>query len=392
MMKKIVFIMLCILVVLSGCFTAKENETSFMDDWLRAADLQARETPEMLYEKAKQEGILTIYTVSTRMMDVAKSFERQYPGLVTKVLDLRADEMIERVKKNGESGVYESDIIFCTDVDGSLSKDLIPNKLAFKYTPYDIADKMLPGYDEEYLSVLGEVIVIGYNDLIHSKSPVSNWWELTEEQWRGKVYAPNPAKSVTTLAALSMMQKYEQELEKAYYERYGEKLVSQNGEGATETFIRRLFENGLNIVNSSDEAAEAIGAPGFAEDNVCIIVSSKIRLREIGYNIAISYETVPFNGFVNPVNISVAGGAKNVSAAKLFIRWILGETDGAGEGYKPFLQNGAWSTRVDVKSESTFALDDADFIYTDGSYVYEHRSEILAFWEKVLAERERKTP
>ncbi len=383
-MKKYIILLLCF-ILLFGCSKTQTTYKSEMDKWLEKANLSARETQEELYEKAKSEGILVVYTVSTRMVDVAKSFEKHYPELTVKVYEFRADETVEKVKQGAGNG--ECDIIFCTDVDGSLTKDLIPKGLAFKYTPYDIADKLLPGCDEEYLSVLGELIVIGYNSALHDEPPVSNWWELTEPKWSGKVYAPNPAKSVTTLSAISMLFKYEAMLEQAYFERYGEKFEPQNGEGAAKTFVRRLLENGLNIVNSSDETAEAIGAPGYSEDNLGIIVSSKLRLRDIGYTLNMSYEAVPFKGIANPVNIMIAGGAKNVSSAKLFIRWILGETDGQGEGYKPYLQNGAWSTRVDVKSQSQGSLEQMGVIFTDGAFVYDNREEILAFWEKVLAQR-----
>ncbi len=386
MKKSFLLILCCCFLLVSGCSQKQITENSSMDEWVKDANLHGEETPEELYEKAKSEGILTIYTVSTRIFDVVKSFEKQYPGLTVKVYDLRADELVEKVRQIGES-TFDCDIVFCTDVDGSLTRDLIPNKRVFKYTPYDIADKMLPGCDDEYLSVMGELIVIGYNGALHDKPPVSNWWELTEKQWYGKVYAPNPAKSVTTLGTISMMFKYESMLEQAYYNRYGIRFEPQNGEGAAETYVRRLLENGLNIVNSSDETAEAIGASG-AEDNLGIIVSSKVRQRDIGYTLLNNYDADPVAGFANPGNIMLAGGTKNINSAKLFIRWILGESDGQGEGYKPFLQNGAWSTRSDVQSLSPNSLDRMKLIYTDGDYVFENRSEILAFWEKVLSERD----
>ena len=52
----------------------------------------------------------------------------------------------------------------------------------------------------------------------------------------------------------------------------------------------------------------------------------------------------------------IAGGAKNINSAKLFIRWILGEADGNGEGGKPFLQEGAWPSRTDAHGGSFFNI------------------------------------
>ena len=78
----------------------------------------------------------------------------------------------------------------------------------------------------------------------------------------------------------------------------------------------------------------------------------------------------------------IAGGSKNVNAAKLFIRWILGEADGNGEGYKPFLQEGAWPARTDVTGGASRKLEDINVIYTDEEYTTKQREIFLEFWNK----------
>ena len=380
-----------ILCLVLGSFTACTKQESLpdhtMEQWLENARLDAEETPQELYEKAKQEGILTIYTASTRMMDVAKSFEKQYPGLTVSVVDLRADELVGLVEKTIEAKEYACDLIFCTDVDGAMTKRLIPNQMAFRYMPKDIEPQLVNGLHPEVTSVLAEVIGITYNDRLFNAPPISNWWELTEPQWKDKVYAPNPARSVTTLATFAMMLKNEKVLEQAYLQHYGKAFTPENGESIAFAFMRKLVENGLHIVNSSDDVADAVGLPGVKEQRLGIMVSSKLRLRPIGYDLQICYDTMPLCGVVNPVNIMVAGGAKNSNSAKLFVRWVLGEADGTGEGYLPFLQEGAWSVRKDVTSQSTKKLEDMKVVYTDGNFVYENKEKILSFWEQLIAER-----
>ena len=71
-------------------------------------------------------------------------------------------------------------------------------------------------------------------------------------------------------------------------------------------------------------------------------------------------------------------GARNVNAAKLFIRWILGEADGKGEGYKPYFKSGAWSMRTDVADESIIPMESLKLWNLDSDYVYEHKEEMLA--------------
>ena len=96
----------------------------------------------------------------------------------------------------------------------------------------------------------------------------------------------------------------------------------------------------------------------------------------------VCYDLEPFAGVINPANILIAGGAKNINSAKLFVRWILGETDGKGEGYKPFLQEGAWPSRVDVEGGASKKLEDINVIYTDETYSAKNREAFLKFWNQ----------
>ncbi len=384
MSKKHIAILFTLIFVLlfSSCNTT--GMSSEINKWLEIANLDAEETKDELYEKAKDEDVLTIYSVSTRMLDVADAFEEEYPGLVVEVKDMRGERLIADVKETIDSGEYDCDIMFLTDVNGTLSNDLVHNGYAHRYVPYDIEDKLITSNDaEELMPLFTEAIFIHYNPILFSRQPINNWWELTEEIWHGKVYAPNPMQSVTTLAMYNMFIKNNDLMEKAYEEWNGESFTSQNGENAAETFIRLLVENDLNIVNSSDEVADAVGLEG-TNEALGLMVSSKLRLNKIGYDLDFATGIAPFDGVASSVNIMITGGAKNINSAKLFIRFIFGETDGTGPGYLPYLQSGAWSMRTDVQSEETRELQDLNLIYSDEGYTYENQDEFNEFWAELL--------
>lgn len=367
------------LVLLAGCGKNTKNE---MTDWEKAAKLQAEQSAEELYEAAKGEDVLNIYTVSSRLFDVAESFQKQYPGLLVEVNYLRAEEMVEKVKQNKENGTYDCDILFITNGDGSITEDLLPNKLAYKYVPYDIKDKLRTGGSEEYVSILLEVPLLTYNEDYYMDVPISNWWELTEEKWRGKLYITNPTKSMISYTLFSMFMENTEMMEVSYEGYYGKKYVANGNESAGEAFVRMLIENDINVVNDSDDVANAVATPGSKSEAVGILNASKLRLRDQGYPLQVCYELEPFAGVINPANILIAGGAKNVNSAKLFVRWILGETDGKGEGYKPFLQEGAWPSRVDVEGGASKRLEDMNVIYTDETYSSKNREAFLNFWNQ----------
>ena len=131
--------------------------------------------------------------------------------------------------------------------------------------------------------LMGEASVLSYNENYYDEPPVGNWWELTEEKWRGLVYMPTPIRSMTTLAFFTMVIRNSDVMAEAYEDLYGEPLILPAGENAGREFIRRLMANGANVVNSSDEIAEAIGAQGSSSPNIGIMISSKTRIRTLGY-------------------------------------------------------------------------------------------------------------
>lgn len=383
-MNRRIALFICITVcvaMLAGC--GKDAAKHEMTDWEKAAQLTAEQSSEELYEAAKGEGVLSIYTVSSRLFDVAESFQKQYPGLLVEVNYYRAEDMVEKVKQNNENEAFDCDLLFITNGDGSITEDLIPNKLAYKYVPYDMEDKLRSGGSDEYVSVLLEVPLLTYNDDYYTDAPISNWWELTEEKWRGKLYITNPAKSMISYTLFSMFIKNSEKMEKSYEEYFGEKYEAKDNESAGEAFIRMLAQNDINVVNDSDDVANAVAEPGSKSDAVGILNASKLRMRDQGYPLQVCYDLEPFAGVINPANIMIAGGAKNINSAKLFIRWILGEADGTGEGYKPFLQEGAWPSRVDVEGGATRKLEDMNVIYTDETYSSKNREAFMDFWNQL---------
>ncbi|MCL2060705.1 MAG: hypothetical protein FWH01_16900 [Oscillospiraceae bacterium] len=359
-----------------------------LSDWYAALDLDAQDTPQTLYAAAQNEDMLVVYSTSTRMMDVAKSFERNYPGLLAYVEHIREGELFDKLNLNYESGDFACDVICSADGKGILENEFLPKLIAVKYTPYDIKSKILPGNDDAKLMLAGEATVFSYNAQYYQSPPVGNWWELTEEKWRGMIYIPNPSRSVTTSAFFNMLISNSDEMALAYEALYGRPLETGAGESAGREYIRRLMANDAVIVNSSDEIAEIIGAPGSRSPSIGIVISSKTRLRDIGYEMANHYGMEPFCGVYLPNCIMLAGGARNINAAKLFIRWVLGEADGQGEGYRPYLLSGAWSVRSDVRDETGVRIDELNLLHPDSAYLYANQDTFLTFWEELLLSRD----
>jgi iron(III) transport system substrate-binding protein len=384
-MKRVIALVLLVAVVFTGCAHNSDSETvSRLSDWLAGAELDVGKSPEELYAAALEEGVLVVYSTSTRMFDVAASFEREYPGLIVRVEHIREGELYDKLIENYETGSFAADVVVSADGRGVMSGDFLPRNIVVKYAPHDIRGKILPGNDEDLLVLAGEAAVFSYNELYYPEPPVSNWWELTEEKWRDMIYIPNPVRSMTTLAFFSTIIDNSDLMAQAYEDLFGMPLELPQGEGAGREFVRRLMDNGVVILNSSDEVAEVIGMPGSVSPAVGVMISSKTRLRDIGYEFINHYGMEPFCGVYTPINVMLAGGAQNINAARLFIRWLLGESDGQGEGYRPYLQSGAWSVRSDVQDYTGVRLFELNLLHTDRRSLYENFDAVLSFWEGLL--------
>lgn len=144
-----------------------------------------------------------------------------------------------------------------------------------------------------------------------------------------------------------------------------------------------------NIVftNSSDDVLEMISSSGDNSAEIGIMISSKMRYMELGYSFEPIYKLEPFSAVYTPNNITIAGGSKNINSAKLFIRYILGETDGTGDGIKPFTTLGTWSVRNDMSDGNLVPLTEIDYVNINRQYIYDNRASITAFWSELLKEK-----
>ncbi|MDL2214451.1 ABC transporter substrate-binding protein [Clostridia bacterium OttesenSCG-928-O13] len=373
------FVSMAILVAgLTGCASSPQNKAE--SEWLQSAALNARETPQQLYQAALGEDVLVIYSNTTRIYDTQKAFEAAYPGLTADVQFLRAADLVSLLRENAQTGEALCDVVICTDNDAILSTQMVPEGLLHKYVPWDMEDKILPQYNTEVLDFMVECGLLFYNSEVYRAPPIANWWELTEPQYSGKFYMVDPLRSHTTNALLFTFIQHSDAMAAAYEDLYGKALQVPAGSTAGHEFWRMLVANGAQFTSSSDEALELVGMPGQSDPPMAILVSSKDRKADLGYAIAPAYDVAPTAGVVVPSSVMIHGGATNVNAAKLFIRFLLGEADGRGEGLAPYMHEGSWPVRSDVTSPSAVQLEDVDFWLLDKRFMAENLQDITEYW------------
>jgi iron(III) transport system substrate-binding protein len=73
--------------------------------------------------------------------------------------------------------------------------------------------------------------------------------------------------------------------------------------------------------------------------------------------------------------------APHPNAAKLLLRWMIGGTDGKGDGFKPFNTLGGWSVRDDVTpAPGNPPLAEVRTFDGDPNYLYANVPDMKDFW------------
>ena len=367
-------LILLICSVLTGCSKAEK------DEWFESARTDAEETAEELYKKALNEDILIVYTVTTRAVQTKESFEARYPGLCVEIRDLRSPDLIEAVEANFRKGGATCDVVICTDNSGDFKERLVDTSAVVPFLPKDIASHMKKGDAEGTVSFVNEAEILFYSTMIYDECPISNIWELTDVKYRGRIYMPNPLRSFSTYALCTSFFSHSDELQKALSEYGHPEIVIPEGSNAAEVFWKMAASN-IIFTNSSDEVIEALGN---GEADFGFAVSSKLRFRDLGYEIEAVYSLNPFSGCRTSYSVMLARNSRNINTAKLFIRWLLGEADGNGEGYKPFNTIGTWSVRDDVSDVTEIPLDNISLIRADTGSRTVTRDQMEEFWAQIL--------
>lgn len=371
--------------------------TPAQDAWLKAAQLgpyrPAQEDWDAIYQAAKQEGKVVLYSLSSRYPDMVEAFKRAYPGIEVEAYDMTGNDQVEKLTREQAAGIYEADVLFLSN-EMTVQRELLPQHLLWNYVP-----DTLIGADLEHSVKTVDVIpeqfryplvhsleskVVFYNTEAYPDGcPIETLWDLTLPEWKGRVQMKDPMLTEENMNFLQMIVEHSDEMAAAYKEEFGKDLVLSPGIGnAGYEWIKRLLDNGLVLTTSDGSAAKACGAPGQAKPPVtCSVASSKLRYNASkGTKLAIGWDIKPVVGITKANYLLIANMAPHPNAAKLLIRFMLGDSNGAG-GFTPWNVPGGWSPRTDVTPKAgTLDMLHQHTWFLDVDWIYEHGTEVQDFW------------
>jgi len=251
------------------------------------------------------------------------------------------------------------------------------------YYPQDIVSHIDPKYTETSTPLYIELNQWYYNDEVYKDGPpFSSWWDLTKPEWKGKILMSNPIDNLSYMSVMTGLVLQADALAEDYKRVFGEEITLNGTENAGYELIKRLVANDIVFISSSGEMVEAVGTRGQTNPPVAFAASSKMREREEkGFAIKVVENLTPNTGIPAINTLYVVNEAQHPNAAKLLIRWMLGEADGKGEGFAPFNTLGGWPVRDDVElAEGSTPLDQLSIQEFDPNAIYNKIKEVSDFW------------
>lgn len=389
--KSIAMLLLSVMVIslLGGCAntdagaeaTEQEQETVELDTSVETVEAEEM-THDELVAKAKEEGKVVVYSISSRISKAAEAFTEKY-GIEVESANLKDFEMIEKVSKEASLGIEGADFIIAQD-SGRVFGELIQPGYVVNYVPEAYKEIIPEAYQEPLVfSFINKIFT--YNSETYSEVPMDNVWALTDPKNAGKFFFKNPFLEGVNSNFLTMITRDDiaEELAVSYEAYYG-KPIELTSKNAGYEWMKMVFENELVLVTSDSKMAESIGVKGEGIESIGLGTYSKLRYKETK-NLAIDgiFDVAPFTGFYYPTYMLMMKEATNPNAAKLFIEFLLTE-----EGFAP------WSKDIGTYSSNpNIAIKDNDFpvefwetvmVTEDPEFIFNNRADVEEFLNQYI--------
>lgn len=296
---------------------------------------------DALIEAARAEPPLMVSDSTGKIVEMAEAFAAKY-GVQAVGTKANATAQLEAIIREAQAGNVQGDVAIISDVPAAIGQ-LLPEGLATSWLPPDLAEDISPEARDPLL-VVSSPNVLAYNTALYDACPITNAWQLTDPEWKGKVAFQDPLGKPSYTDWFNQMRTYaDDRIAAAYEAQYGKPLETEHG-SATEAFVAALAANGPLLTDSDSAAAEAVAAPGQTEPFVGLVSAAKFRDNAgAGFTLGLCTGVDPIIGFMNSGVGLIAAGTDSPNAAKLFIRYAM-----TAEGIAPQAIDGKLSSNRTV--------------------------------------------
>src|SRR6056297_2718779 len=102
-------ILLAVSILWAGGTQEKGAEPAATEEGVAAAQMD--EDWDAIYQAAKEEGKVVIYSRSSRIFDAVEGFKSKYPGIEVEASDMTGVEQLDKLTREQDAGVYNVDVL-----------------------------------------------------------------------------------------------------------------------------------------------------------------------------------------------------------------------------------------------------------------------------------------
>jgi iron(III) transport system substrate-binding protein len=381
-----IFLPLFLIVLIASPLWSQTSYPKETEEWLRKSGLGSYAPKSFdekdLYEKAKAEKEVSVYSYSSRVHQFGKTFMQQYPGIKVNGFDMDSTEIVTKVLAEQKAGNFVADVIFLKD-PATVVNELMKKGYTFTYVPPDLKPVIPERYQSPFLVHHVSLDVLIYNTEAYKQAPLRNLWDLTKPEWKSRVLFPDPTKMPEFIEFLSTIVQHSDEMAKDYERVFGKPIQLGKGvQNAGYEWILKILKNDVVIAGSTNDVSNAVGQAGQKTAPVGITAFSRLRDKEKNPKLAfdVAYDVQPVIGVATEVIIAIMNRAPHPQAAKLMIRWMMGDEKG-GQGYAPYFVLGDVPVRTDqAPPKGSKRLKDMNVWSADAQFVWDHGQEVRDFW------------
>lgn len=367
-----------------------------------------------LYEMAKAEGgTITIYSTTSDADTARKKIQRVYPDLNFEYISNDTNTVMKKIEMEAESGNPMADVLMVKDASGEIYNELVLWNLVKVYYPADVCEHISDDLIAYGLPLYSTFNPWFYNTRMYDKVPITSWWDIVQgynvdtqsykdANGNNTQFWTIYSKDITSPSYAALWAQLivdGDKLEAQYKAQYGEDLVYTYHEHLQNTpGVMELPENNagvelfwrfsqMTIVPLADGDAvveavnDSINGPTLGLCSASKLDNSKQAQGENGMDIAWVTGLQPYTAQDAAAYSYVVSNCDNPAGARLFIRFMMGDTDGVSGCYQTFDKLGHWSVRDDVVYEkSGITYEEVNLTAPDFSKIYANYPNVKAYW------------
>jgi iron(III) transport system substrate-binding protein len=379
-MKSKLIVLLAVLVGLSalnGALSPAAAQTEGVKQARLGPYAPAKQDWAAIEAAARNEGKVVIYSVSSRIFKLQKEFKEKF-GVEIVGYDIASGDQIQKFGREYQAGAHQVDVLFNNSTPDLLAK-FVPKKMIWNFVPDTAAPFLDDNEKEPFLVQRWSSRVLIYNTAFNPGGPpIDNLWDLTRKEWKGRVLTPDPMSGVMGAVYQTILQ-HPDKMAAAYQKEFGKPIsISPGMKDAGQEWMMRFMKNDPVTLASTSKIFKGIAkAKQKKTPPIGFTTFSRLRkLKKGKYEAAAFFNMEPVFGVAYPTVFVIADQAPHPNAAKLLIRYMV------GEGIWPWNVLGDYAARSDIEANQVkkynipsydkvklWAIDPANIYKTKVDYV-----------------------